>query len=99
MPSKPVGPTIKVKGKSYDINKDFTWRELLTVEELAGLPLGSSGALDSMAVVGAFVFVVMKRDEPALMWEGFLDGGPDDIEDPEEEKPARARPTRAKASA
>lgn len=94
MATKPAGPTIKVKGKAYDVNKDFTWRELITVEELGGVPLGTDGALDSMAVGGAFVFVILKREQPDLTWDAFLDEA---ISDVAEEKPARSRPTKPAA--
>jgi hypothetical protein len=36
------GPTIKIGEKDYDVNRDFSWRELLTVEELGGVPLGGT---------------------------------------------------------
>lgn len=91
MAAKPKGPTIKIKGKEYDVERDFTWRELLTVEELAGVPLGQAGALNSMGVCGAFFFVVLKREDQSLTWEGFLDGQVGEFT--EEDKPVR--PTRA----
>jgi hypothetical protein len=88
----PSGPTIDVEGKTYDVEKDFTWRELLTVEELGGVPLGRPGAFESMAVGGAFVFVVLKRSQPELTWEAFLDRNV--TTEPE----AAPRPTRAKTT-
>jgi hypothetical protein len=61
-----AGPSIRIGSKDYDVNKDFTWRELLTVEELGGVPLARDGAFESFSVLGAFVFVVLKRDDPTL---------------------------------
>jgi hypothetical protein len=89
---------INVKGKSYDINKDFSWRELITVEELAGVPLAADGALDRFIVGAAFVFVVMKREDKTLEWDGFLDRPiseiTGDVDEPAGKKP---RPTKAAA--
>jgi hypothetical protein len=41
------GPTIRIGAKEYDVNRDFTWRELLTVEELGGQPLARDDAFES----------------------------------------------------
>ena len=82
-----TGPTIRIGGKEYDVNRDFTWRELLTVEELGGVPLARDEAFESFGVIAAFVFVVMKREDQTLMWEGFLDGNIEDLA-PEEPEPA-----------
>ena len=95
------GPTIKVKGREYNVNKDFTWRELMTVEELSGFPLGRPDSFESTAVAAAIIFVVLKRDEKELTWEAFLDGS---IEDLEADEPATngdgpKRPTRAAKAA
>jgi hypothetical protein len=83
MPSKDAA-TVTVKGKEYDVNADFTWRELATVEELAGQPLGARGAMDSALVGGAFIFVVLKRDDPTLEWGAFLDSPVSDVVEDEE---------------
>lgn len=93
-PQQDDGGQITVKGKSYDINKDFSWRELITVEELAGIPLATNGALDHFIVGAAFVFVVMKREDKTLEWDGFLDRPISEIEAAPEKKP---RPTKAAA--
>jgi hypothetical protein len=96
------GPTIRIGAKEYDVNRDFTWRELLTVEELGGQPLARDDAFESFGVIAAFVFVIQKRDDPTLAWEGFLDGNITDIvggDEPDEAaKPAakaKARPTKS----
>lgn len=90
---------ITVKGKSYDVNRDFSWRELITVEELSGVPLAADGSLDHFIVGAAFVFVVMKREDKSLEWEGFLDRPVAEVEgaadDENEGKPKR--PTKAAA--
>jgi hypothetical protein len=94
------GPTIRIGGKEYDVNRDFTWRELLTVEELSGQPLARDAAFQSFAVLGAFVFVVMKREDASLAWEGFLDGNISDLIDEPEDDPkpaAKRRPTKPSA--
>ena len=67
-----MGTILTIKGKPYDIDKDFTWSELMLVEELGGVPLGREGALESMATIAGLVFVVMKRDEAALTWDEFV---------------------------
>lgn len=82
------GPTITIRGKDYDLNRDFSWRELITIEDLSGVPLGHDGAFESLTVLGACVFVVLKRDDEKLKWEGFLDGNIDDITEDEPEPPA-----------
>lgn len=93
------GPIVRIGGKEYDVNRDFTWRELLTVEELGGVPLARDEAYETFAVMAAFVFVVMKREDESLMWEGFLDGSISDIigdDDPAKPK-AKPRPTKPSA--
>jgi hypothetical protein len=86
--------TVTVKGKEYDVNADFTWRELATIEELAGQPLGAPGAMSSALVGGAFIFVVLKRDDPTLEWQAFLDSPVSDVatdgEDEEKRPPTKA---------
>jgi hypothetical protein len=90
------GPIVRIGGKEFDVNRDFTWRELLTVEELGGVPLARDEAYETFAVMAAFVFVVMKRDDESLMWEGFLDGSISDIigDEPEAKPKAKPRPTK-----
>lgn len=97
-------PTIRIGAEEYDVNRDFTWRELLTVEELAGYPLAEEKSFNHMAVIGAFVFVIQKRDDASLMWEGFLDSsilditGDDDAGDDAQSAPkakAKPRPTKS----
>jgi hypothetical protein len=100
--AKTTGPTIRIGGKEYDVNRDFTWRELLTVEELSGTPLGRDDAFESMGVMGALVFVIQKREDQSLRWEGFLDGSisdliSDDEPDDEDEPVAKPRPTKPSA--
>jgi hypothetical protein len=91
-----LAATLIIAGKEYDVEKDFTWAEILLVEELSGVPLGRSGAFDSMGVIGAFVFVIKKRADKALTWEKFVTGS---IELPEADgDEAPKRPTRAKAA-
>ena len=97
------GPTIRIGAKEYDVNRDFTWRELLTVEELGGQPLANDKAFESFGVIAAFVFVIQKRDDPTLAWEGFLDGNISDItgdDEPEQDakKKAAAKPRPTKPS-
>jgi hypothetical protein len=94
MPSKDAA-TVTVKGKEYDVNADFTWRELATIEELAGQPLGAPGAMNSALVGGAFIFVVLKRDDPTLEWQAFLDSPVSDIGTDEDEAEEKRPPTRA----
>jgi hypothetical protein len=94
------GPTIKIGEKDYDVNRDFSWRELLTVEELGGVPLGRDGSFESMSVMAAFVFVVLKRDDVTLEWAGFLDRNIEELfgSDDEDETPkpkAKPRPTKS----
>lgn len=72
-PRKRTAPTIEVKGREYDLEKDFTWKELMLAEELSGTPLGRADALDSMAVGAAFIFVILKRTDTELTWEAFVD--------------------------
>jgi hypothetical protein len=50
-------------GQQYDVEKDFTWEELMLVEQQSGVPLGRDDAFESMATVAAFVFVIEKRDD------------------------------------
>jgi hypothetical protein len=35
-----LGAVLTIQGKQYDVEKDFTWAELMLVEELGGVPLG-----------------------------------------------------------
>lgn len=102
------GPTIKIGKKEYDVNRDFTWRELLTVEELGGVPLARDEAFDHMSVMAAFVFVVLKRDDETLEWAGFMDRNINDLideadgEDADDAAPApkaavKRRPTTPRA--
>jgi hypothetical protein len=91
-----LGATLTIGGKDYDVEKDFTWEEILLVEELSGVPLGRRGAFDSMGVVGGFVFVIQKRADPALSWEKFVSGSMELPEADGDEAPKR--PTRAKAA-
>jgi hypothetical protein len=95
------GPVVRIGGKEYDVNRDFTWRELLTVEELGGVPLARDEAYETFGVMAAFVFVVMRREDDKLTWEQFLDGNISDVtgEDPQPEaKPAaKRRPTKPSA--
>lgn len=94
------GPKIRIGAKSYDVNSDFSWRELLTVEELAGQPIARDEAFESFGVIAAFVFVLQKRDDASLRWEDFLNGSIEDVtgeDEPEDEakKPAaKRRPTK-----
>jgi hypothetical protein len=89
-----LGAVLTIQGKKYDVEKDFTWAELMLVEELGGVPLGRDDAFESMAVIAAFVFAIQKREDDALTWEAFVKQ-PIDIQGEAEEKP---RPTRAKAA-
>jgi hypothetical protein len=92
----PLGAVLTIQGKQYDVEKDFTWAELMLVEELGGVPLGRDDAFESMAVIAAFVFSIQKRDDDALTWEAFVKQ-PIDVKD-ETETEAKPRPTRAKAA-
>jgi hypothetical protein len=91
-----LGATLTIGGKDYDVEKDFTWAELMLVEELGGVPLGKEDAFESMAVIAAFVFSIQKREDDALTWEAFVKT-PIDVQDEtgSEKKP---RPTRAKVA-
>lgn len=64
--------TITIEGVEYDVNKDFTWAELMEVEQRGGQPLGRDGSLDSLSTVAAFFFVVRRRKDAALTWEQFV---------------------------
>jgi hypothetical protein len=102
--AKKDAATINVKGKDYDVNADFSWRELATVEDLAGQPLGAPGALHATLVGAAFIFVVLKREDKTLEWDAFLDspvsdiGADDDVDDEPVERPTQ-RASRARAAA
>jgi hypothetical protein len=90
-----LGAVLTIQGRQYDVEKDFTWEELMLVEQQSGVPLGRDNAFESMTVVAAFVFVILKRDDEGLTWEAFVKQ-PIDVTDEtaEQESP---RPTRAKA--
>lgn len=97
-----MAATVIIGGKEYDVERDFSWEELMLVEELGGHALGSDGAFESMSTLAACVFVIVKRDEPDLTWEQFTKR-PMQIEDerseaaakPAAKKAAKTRPTRA----
>ena len=98
------GPTISYGGKEYDVNRDFSWGELLTVERLGGVPLARDDAFDSLSTMAAFVFVLKRRDDKSIEWESFLLGnisdllGGDDEPEPEPKKPAaKKRPPKPAA--
>ena len=93
-----MGATLRIGGNEYDVEKDFSWEELMLVEELGGVPLGREGAFESMAVVGACVFVVMKRANAELTWQEFVKQ-PMDITDERDDaaKPAKKRPPKPAA--
>jgi hypothetical protein len=93
MPNKDAA-TITVKGKEYDVNSDFSWRELATAEELAGQPLGAPGAFQSALVGAAFIFIVLKREDPALEWQTFLDTPVSDVAAEPEEAEGAGPPTK-----
>lgn len=101
MPPKDDAVTIKVKGKDYDINRDFTWDELIQVEDIVGKPLNENGVLDSIRTGAAFIFVVLKRDDSELAWADFIKRPLSEFEQPDEEPAAKgaakARPTRRAA--
>jgi hypothetical protein len=67
-----LGAVLTIQGKQYDVEKDFTWAELMLVEELGGVPLGRDDAFESMSVIAAFVFAIQKREDDALTWEAFV---------------------------
>lgn len=87
---------ITIQGKKYDVEKDFTWEELMLVEQQGGVPLGRDDAFESMSVIGAFVFVVLKRENEALTWTEFVKQ-PIAVSSGDEEPEKKPRPTRAKA--
>jgi hypothetical protein len=92
-----LGASVEVHGKNYDIDRDFEWRELITIEELAGIPLGRPGSLEYAVVGAALIFVVMKREDESLTWEEFLKTPPPKGDDESEAEPkAKPRPTKAK---
>jgi hypothetical protein len=66
----------------------------MPIEELSGQPLGAPGAMNSALVGGAFIFVVLKRDDPALEWQSFLDSPVSDVATDEEDEGKRP-PTKA----
>jgi hypothetical protein len=94
-----VGAVLTIQGKEYDIEKDFTWAELLLVEELSGVPLGADNAFERMTVIAAFVFAIQKRQDESLTWEAFMQT-PIDIKDETEtaDPEKRPRPTKVKAA-
>lgn len=91
-------PTITIDGTDYDVNKDFTWQELIEVEKLSGLPLGRDGSLDSLAVIAGFFFIVKRRVSPGLTWEAFTaepmpaQNEPDETADGASKPKAKAKP-------
>lgn len=89
-----MAATLTIHGTEYDVEKDFSWGELMLVEELSGVPLGAPNAFDAMAVLGACVFVVMKRTDAALAWEDFVKQ-PMMLNDEREEADESARVNRA----
>lgn len=93
-----MGAVLTIQGKTYDVEKDFTWEELLLAEQQSGVPIARDDAFESMAVIAAFVFVVLKRSEPELTWTDFVKR-PIDVTQPDEtQEPKAPRPTRAKAA-
>lgn len=92
-----MGAVLTIRGKKYDVEKDFTWAELMLVEQQSSVPLGRDDAFESMTVVAAFVFVILKRENESLTWEEFVNQ-PIDFSQAEEPE-AKPRPTKAKAAA
>lgn len=93
-----MGAVLTIQGKQYDVEKDFTWAELMLAEELSGVGLAKDDAFESMAVIAGFVFVILKRDDDALTWEAFVKQPIDVKDETEAEAEAKPRPTRAKAA-
>lgn len=91
-----MGAVLTIQGKDYDVEKDFTWAEIMLAEELGGVPLGADDAFERMTVIAAFVFAIQKREDEALTWEAFVKT-PIDIQDGTDEK--KPRPTKAKSAA
>lgn len=89
-----MGATLRIGGVEYDVEKDLSWEELMLAEELGGVPLGREDAFESMSVLGACVFVIMKRKTPALSWEEFVKQ-PMDITDARDDDDAPAPVNRA----
>lgn len=89
--------TITVKGKEYDVNQDFSWKELMLVEELAGMPLGSRDAFLATSTGAAFIFVILKRTDNQLTWEQFLESPVGDLEETVSEED-EAVPTKPRGS-
>jgi hypothetical protein len=90
-------PVLTIQGKKYDVEKDFTWAELMLVEELSGVALGADDAFERMTVIGALVFAIQKREDESLTWEAFV-RTPIDIQGEDEPEGKKPRPTRAKAA-
>lgn len=94
-----MATVLTIQGKDYDVDRDFTWEEIMLVEELAGVPLGRQGAFESMAVIGGFVFAIQKRADETLTWEQFVKQPLEVTDGDEKPEAAKPRPTRAKATA
>lgn len=95
--------TVTIYGKEYDTEKDFSWAELMLIEEIGGQPLGDERSWQSMAVLAATVFTLLKREDAVLTWEKFVEMPmhiTDNRDDAPAKKPAvkkpaaKARPTR-----
>lgn len=103
MAAKDQAQTITVQGKTYDVNKDFTWAELMAVEEFAGTGLAADGAFDSVAVAAGFIFVILRRENKTLTKDEFLASAVSDFD--QDDAPANGnggkpkRPTRAAKAA
>jgi hypothetical protein len=89
-----LGATLRIAGSEYDVEKDIAWEELILIEELSGVPLGTETAFQSLAVIGACVFVITRRTESDLTWEEFVKR-PMDITDERDEPAATAPANRA----
>ena len=91
-----MGATLSIGGNEYDVEKDISWEELILIEELSGVPLGTETAFQSLAVIGACVFVITRRTETGLTWEEFVKR-PMDIKDEREKRAAKRRPPKPAA--
>jgi hypothetical protein len=93
-----LGATLRIAGSEYDVEKDIAWEELILIEELSGVPLGTETAFQSLAVIGACVFVITRRTETDLTWEEFVKR-PMDITDERDEPAAKPANRAAKRAA